>query len=86
MVRFLLSLGAPVNIRDSSFGSSPIGWAAHGSVNSGRPHDDDYGEIVNLLVDAGATREESYNKWNEPPEALGSKAVVQALRARGFAP
>lgn len=80
----LIALGAPVNARDSSFGSSPIGWAAHGSVN-GRPgHDDDYKAVVDLLLKAGATREAAYNKWNEAAEQLASKPVAALLKKRGF--
>ncbi|MES2179157.1 MAG: ankyrin repeat domain-containing protein [Gemmatimonadota bacterium] len=86
MTRLLLSLGAPVNFRDSSFGSSPLAWAAHGSVNGRAGHDDEYCEVVELLLDAGSTREASYNKWSESPESMSSKAVARLLRRRGFAP
>ena len=30
MVKLLLESGAPVNVRDTRYGSSPIAWAAHG--------------------------------------------------------
>lgn len=84
MTRLLLSLGAPVNFRDSTFGSSPLGWAAHGSAN-GRPgHDDDYRAVVDLLIAAGATREASYNKWNEPPESMSSMAVAKHITSLSF--
>ena len=63
----------------------PIAWAAHGSVNC-RTADDAYIAIVDQLLDAGAAREPSFNRWNEPPEELGSDAVADHLRARGFAP
>lgn len=85
-VRTLLDHGAPVNVRDSRYGSSPIAWAAHGSRFSPGANDETYVEIVNALLDAGATRAESYNNWNEAPEQLARPAVVHALRARGFAP
>jgi ankyrin repeat protein len=86
LVRQLLAHGAPVNARDSRYGSSPIAWAAHGSRFSPRANDDDYPAIVHLLLDAGATRAEAYNRWHEPPERLARPSVVHALRARGFAP
>jgi ankyrin repeat protein len=79
MVRLLLDLGAPVNVRDGQFGSSPLGWAAHGSANCRRA-DEDYGEIVEALLGAAATREAATNRWNEPPEALASPAVAARLR------
>jgi len=85
MVKLLLSLGAPVNPRDKQFGSSPLGWAAHGSANCRRA-DDDYAAIVELLLDAGAEREPSINRWGGPPEALSSRRIARLLRRRGFTP
>jgi ankyrin repeat protein len=32
-VRMLIALGADVNLRDREHGSSPLGWAGHGSCN-----------------------------------------------------
>jgi ankyrin repeat protein len=88
-VEQLLHHGAPVNARDSQYGSSPIAWAAHGSVNAPGDtpgaRDADYVRIVHLLLDAGATRAESYNSWNESPESLATTPVAQAMRERGFA-
>ena len=79
MTRLLLELGAPVNARDRRFGSSPLGWAAHGSHNC-RPADDDYLAIVAALLDAGADRASSINRWGEPPERLGSPRVDAFLQ------
>jgi len=83
-VRALLAAGAPVNVRDKTYGSSPIAWAAHGSANC-READDDYIAVIDLLLDAKSERAPSYNKWNEPPENLASDAVADHLIARGFA-
>ena len=79
MVNLLLELGAPVNVRDSQFGSSPIGWAAHGSVHC-RQADDDYLAVIEALIAAGADRETSINRWGEPPENIGSRRVAARLR------
>lgn len=79
LARELIALGAPVNFRDSRFGSSPLGWAAHGSKNC-RSDDDAYGAIVQALIDAGSTREASFNRWGEPPEALATERVAALLR------
>ena len=71
LVKLLLEFHAPVNVRDSEFGSSPLGWAAHGSVH----HADqggDYPAVVVALLDAGANRAASINKWGEPPEGMAS--------------
>jgi ankyrin repeat protein len=88
LVHLLLQHGAPVNARDSRYGSSPIAWAAHGSTHSGRQQDeasaDAYLMIVGLLLDAGATREPSFNRWGESPESLAQPAVADLLRRRGF--
>ena len=84
-VRALLAAGAPIDVRDRTYGSSPIAWASHGSVNC-RPADDEYVAIVDLLLAAGAAREPSFNRWNESPENLASEVVADHLRARGFAP
>ena len=85
LVRELVSLRASLDVRDQQHGSSPVAWAAHGSANC-READEDYLAVVDLLLDAGAAREPSFNRWNEPPEALASDAVAEHLRARGFAP
>ncbi|MCC6927754.1 MAG: ankyrin repeat domain-containing protein [Gemmatimonadaceae bacterium] len=85
MVRLLLAAGASVNVRDTRYGSSPIAWCAHGSRYCERGNDEDYPAIVHLLLDAGATRAESFNRWNESPEGMARPSVVEALRARGFA-
>ena len=85
LVELLLERGAGVNERDTSYGSSPIAWASHGSTY-GRPGGDEaYVEIVNLLLDAGSEREAAINKWGEPPGRMSSAAVAAALRERGFA-
>lgn len=81
----LLAAGAPVNVRDRTYGSSPIAWAAHGSANC-RSADDAYIAIIDMLLDAGSERAASFNKWDAPPEALASEAVADHLRVRGFAP
>ncbi len=82
MVRALLALGAPVNVRDGQFGSSPLGWASHGSGQH-RGRDATYIAIVDALLDAGAERLPSLNRWGEPPENLASPAVAKHLAARG---
>jgi ankyrin repeat protein len=85
LVRLLVQAGAPVNRRDKTYGSSPIAWAAHGSANC-RHGDAEYIAIVDVLLEAGAEREPSFNRWGAPPEELASAAVAAHLRSRGFAP
>ena len=82
LVRMLLALGAPVDVRDTQFGSSPLGWASHGSGQH-RGHDETYIAIVDALLDAGAERLPSINRWGEPPENMSSPAIAKHLAARG---
>jgi ankyrin repeat protein len=85
MARLLLEHGAPVNVRDSRYGSSPIAWCAHGSRYCEHGDAEAYPVIATLLLDAGATRPESYNAWNEAPERFASPAVLAVFKERGFA-
>jgi hypothetical protein len=77
-VRTLIAVGADVNQRDREFGSSPLGWAAHGSCEC-RQADDDYCTVVDLLRAAGATREASINRFNETPESMATDRVADRL-------
>ena len=83
LVRELVARGIPVNAVDRNFASSPLAWAAHGSTNC-READDDYCAVVTMLLDAGSNREQSINKWGEPPENMGSAPVAGLLERRGF--
>jgi ankyrin repeat protein len=51
-VLLLIERGAPLDVRDASYQGTPLGWALHGSVNSGRMGD--YPAIVDALLKAGA--------------------------------
>lgn len=84
-VRALLAAGAPLDLRDRTYGSSPLAWAAHGSAHC-REAGADYLEVIDLLLAAKPDRASSLNRWGEPPENLASEAIADHLRARGFAP
>ncbi|MBU6365215.1 MAG: ankyrin repeat domain-containing protein, partial [Gemmatimonadetes bacterium] len=81
IVGALLALGAPVDQRDSQYGSSPIAWGAHGSAFGRAAADADYVAVIRLLAAAGASRAPSFNRWNESPESMAAPAVAEALRA-----
>ena len=81
MVRLLLSLGALVNLRDTAYRTSALGWAAHGSKNC-RSADHDYCAVVTALLDAGAHHEAAVNRWGIPPERVCCEAVAQVLGGR----
>jgi ankyrin repeat protein len=78
-VEALLALGADPNIRDSRFGSSPLGWTAHGSQFARDDDQDRFLAIVDRLEAAGATREAAVNKWGQLPENMASPKVKQRL-------
>ncbi len=78
MVRLLISVGAPVNLRDTAYRTSALGWAAHGSKNC-RSADHDYCAVVAALRDAGGRHEAAVNRWGIPPERICSEAVAQVL-------
>ncbi len=74
MVRELVRIGAPRDVRDRTYGSSPLAWAVHGSRFC-RSADDEYLAIAQLLLEAGSSRAATINQWGEPPENLGSKRL-----------
>src|SRR5262249_18084601 len=78
MGRLLVELGAPLDLRDKTYGSSPLGWAAHGSRFC-RAADDDYVATVDALADAGARLEPTVNRWEVPPGRFASEKVAARL-------
>lgn len=78
MVRLLLDAHAPVNSRDSTFGSSPLAWAAHGSKHR-TTAEEDYCAIVNALVDAGADYEAAVSRSGVRPEDIANERVAVLL-------
>ena len=54
MVRELLAHGAPLESRDATHDGTPLDWALHGSLHSWRARDGRYGDVLELLVEAGA--------------------------------
>jgi hypothetical protein len=73
----LLDAGAPVDIRDDTFGGTPLGWALYAWGGGGpRGGDPGYYEVVRRLLAAGATLDQEWIEERQPPTALG-----RALRA-----
>jgi hypothetical protein len=75
MVKLLLDAGASVNAGDAAYGTSPLGWAAHGSKNC-KPADDDYIAVVAALIDAGADYQSAVNHWGVGPEQVCSPGLA----------
>ncbi|HEV8481004.1 MAG TPA: hypothetical protein VGR66_09435, partial [Candidatus Eisenbacteria bacterium] len=85
LVELLLAHAAPVDARDSTFGSSPLGWAAHGSRHF-RSADAEYAAVIERLIAAGATLEPSVNRWGGAPHTLASPGIARLLAERGLVP
>ena len=83
LTRELLAAGAPLNLRDRVYGSSPIAWAAHGSRNC-RSADQDYIAVIGMLLDAGSEFEPAINQWDAEPVDFAPPAVAAFLQERGF--
>jgi hypothetical protein len=79
MVRLLIDFRAPVNPRDWSYGSSPLAWAAHGSLHR-EDATNDYCAIVSALIEAGAEYECAVSKSGVRPEELAGPAVALLLK------
>jgi len=78
MLTLLLEFHAPLNVRDRIFGSSPLGWAAHGSRYC-KPDDDAYREIVRILLAAGADHGAAITRAGLRPESIASARVAELL-------
>jgi ankyrin repeat protein len=74
MTDLLLDLGTPVDLRDGTFRSSPLMWAAHGSVHC-RDADDEYCTVVEMLLDASADPT-CINRWGVGPASIGTSRVA----------
>jgi hypothetical protein len=74
MVEHLLRGAAPLEVRDLSFGGTPLRWALHGSVNSWRRTSGDHASVVEALLAAGAVP--------PPGPHEGSEPALSALRSR----
>jgi ankyrin repeat protein len=84
--RLLDSGRVPVDLRDPTHGSTPLGWTAFGSVHRGSAAGD-YPAVIDRLVAAGA---DVRAPGNRPGHSLlqmasGNGAVEAALRRHGAA-
>jgi ankyrin repeat protein len=85
LVERILALGVvPVDSRDATHGSTPLGWAAFGSVHR-RAKAADYPAVIDRLVAAGANVTAPGNKNGETllNMAAGNRETQDALRRHG---
>jgi hypothetical protein len=71
--------GADLNLKDQKYNSPPLGWAIHGwgdppAGNRGRQ-----GEVIVLLVAAGATVDPT---WFDSENVRASPQILSALSGR----
>lgn len=80
VVRVLLEHKAALEVVETTYGCTPLGWAAHGSDNWPNPKGD-YAAVVRLLLDAGADITPR-NKWNESIVSLAGSQdeIAEILR------
>ena len=82
--RLLARGGVPLDARDPTHQSTPLGWAAFGSVHR-RARGADYSAVVDRLVAAGADITAVGNREGRTvlSMAQGNPAVQAALRRHG---
>lgn len=81
-VELLLGKKPPLELRCLEFGSTPLGWACHGSRNCRNPRGD-YAGLVELLLAAGADESGVMNKWEENLFSIASEEVADVILAHG---
>ena len=80
-VKALLERRAPVDVKDQSFGGTPLGWALHGWNEQKRnaAANDAYYDVVALLADAGAPVEPG---WLSDDNARANPRMFAALTGK----
>ena len=75
MARDILRCNPPLEVTDTDFHSTPMGWVIHGSEQGWYCKTGDYAATVEALLHAGA----------KPPQKIaGTEAVRQVLRRHGM--
>jgi ankyrin repeat protein len=84
LIQLLLARGIDVHVLDPTHGSSPLSWAAYGSVHR-RAISGDYPAVIELLVRAGADIKAMGNRYGNTmlQMADGNPTVQQVLRRLG---
>lgn len=72
MARLILRFNPPLELKDSDFGGTPLGWAIHASEHGWSPGTGDYAGIASALLEAGA----------KPPSKISGSPGVQAVLRR----
>lgn len=75
LVDLLIERGAPVNVRDPKYGSSPLEFAIHCCVEDGRHPEGEYGRVTRALIDAGCR----WDPWDYP---TGNEQIDTVLKEK----
>jgi hypothetical protein len=69
---------ALIDVKEPSYGGTPLSWCSHGSVNCGNPKAD-HATVARLLIAAGSQVTEDMRDWGSP----GFQAsIAEALESR----
>jgi ankyrin repeat protein len=84
MIQALLQRGVDIHLTDTAHGSTPLGWAAYGSVHCRRPGAD-YAGAIETLVRAGADPKAAGNKRGATlfGTAAGNPQIQEVLKKLG---
>ena len=83
IVKRLLKLNPPLNIEDSRFRTTPLGWALHGwCYPPPEARHNSYHEVISLLVKAGATMGPARNLDRSQLKKLRGDSRMRSLLAR----
>jgi hypothetical protein len=75
MIRAILPYDPPLEVTDSDFNATPLGWGIHGSSEGWYQQTGDYAGVVDALIAAGARL---------PARPGGTEAVREVLRRHGL--
>jgi ankyrin repeat protein len=79
MVESLLRRGAPVNVADDRYGTTPLVWALHAWLAEGRRDDESYRAVVRLLAEGGAVVKP---EWIDDQRLRADPALFDLLARR----
>jgi hypothetical protein len=79
LVKALIEAGSDVDLKDASYGSSPLGWAAHSRWTKAHPERGDPLACVRLLVAAAAKVEP---RWLALEPVQADRDLYETLGAR----
>jgi len=79
IVELLIRRGAPVDVTDDVYGTTPLVWALHAWLAEGREDQQPYRTVARLLADAGAVVK---MEWIDDDRVRADPALFDALQRR----